>query len=88
MATRLARFPFVSKADILRAYRPGSGLSERTFRTLREHGWVSPGVVIRHRRPRLFVLTPVGRSGLDDCECRATPQASMAAGTPVGVDRR
>jgi hypothetical protein len=50
MATRLARFPFVSKADILRAYRPGSGLSERTFRTLREHGWVSPGVVIRHRR--------------------------------------
>jgi hypothetical protein len=49
MAT-LARFPFVSKTEILRAYRPGAEPSERTFRTLREHGLVSAGLVIRHRR--------------------------------------
>jgi len=46
----VARFPFVSKADILRVYRPGVEPSDRTFRTLRQHGLVSAGVVIRHRR--------------------------------------
>ena len=50
MATAVARFPFVSKTDILRAYRPGAVASERTFRTLRQRGWVSAGVAIRHRR--------------------------------------
>lgn len=46
----VARFPFVSKAEILRVYRPGVEPSDRTFRTLRQHGLVSAGVVIRHRR--------------------------------------
>jgi hypothetical protein len=50
MSTTVARFPFVSKADILRAYRPGEDASDRTFRTLREHGLVSSGLAIRHRR--------------------------------------
>ena len=50
MATVVARFPFVSKVDILRAYRPGTEPSDRTFRTLRRHGLVSAGVAIRHRR--------------------------------------
>ena len=50
MTMPVARFPFVSRADILRAYRPGAEPSERTFRTLREHGLVSGGVAIRHRR--------------------------------------
>ena len=50
MTTSVARFPFVSKADILRVYRPGAESSDRTFRTLRKHGLVSAGVSIRHRR--------------------------------------
>src|ERR1035437_7135492 len=50
MTTAVTRFPFVSKADILRAYRPGEDASDRTFRTLREHRLVSSGLAIRHRR--------------------------------------
>jgi hypothetical protein len=50
MTTAVARFPFVSKADILRVYRPGAESSDRTFQTLRKHGFVSAGVSIHHRR--------------------------------------
>lgn len=50
MSAAVGRFPFVSKAEILRAYRPGVDPSDRTFRTLRQHGLVSPGLVIRRRR--------------------------------------
>jgi hypothetical protein len=46
----VTRFPFVSKADVLRAYRPGEDASNRTFRTLRERGWVSGGLAIRQHR--------------------------------------
>ncbi len=50
MDVTVTRFPFVSKADILRAYRPGEDASNRTFRTLRERGWVSGGLAIRQHR--------------------------------------
>lgn len=50
MPAAVGRFPFVSKAEILHAYRPGAEPSDRTFRTLRQHGLVSPGLVIRRRR--------------------------------------
>jgi hypothetical protein len=50
VASPVARFPFVSKADILRAYRPGAEPSERTFQTLRKRGLVSKGVAVRPRQ--------------------------------------
>jgi hypothetical protein len=46
----LTRFPFVAKADILRAYRPGGQVSDRTFRTLRSRRWISGGLAIRKQR--------------------------------------
>ncbi len=48
-STTVARFPFVSKVDIVRAYRPGAAVSDRTFRTLRARGVTSPGIDVRHR---------------------------------------
>ena len=50
MSTQVARFPFVSKDDILRAFPPGTEPSESTFKTLRRNGLVSAGVSIRRRR--------------------------------------
>lgn len=46
----VARFPFVSKLDILRSHRPGTDASNRTFRTLGEHGLVTKGIAVRQRR--------------------------------------
>lgn len=37
-------WPIAGRADLLRAFRPGeSSTREAPFRTLRAHGWVSPG---------------------------------------------
>jgi hypothetical protein len=49
-AKELARFPFVARRDIVRAYRPGTEASEASFRTLRSNGLVSPGIEVRRRR--------------------------------------
>lgn len=54
MDTALGRFPFVSRLDIVRVYKPGTTPSESTFRTLRGHRYVSRGTSIRlHRNGRV-----------------------------------
>lgn len=50
MDTALGRFPFVSRLDIVRVYKPGTAPSESTFRTLRSHRYVSRGTNIRLQR--------------------------------------
>lgn len=45
-------WPIVGRAQLVQAFRPGEAASEGPFRTLRSHGWATPGVSVVTRAER------------------------------------
>jgi hypothetical protein len=53
---RLAAEPFITREAVLSILRPGELMSERPFRTLRQHGAASPGFSVTLRSPGGHIL--------------------------------